>query len=236
MNRKYYNRVGQRMIESYQKNFDIPLIVYWEGDDPPSGVQCIDLLKETNLSEFKSRHKNNPRIDDFHLGATKFAPKSYSVIHRLKNSNTDYTIWLDADVFVHSKIDKHFYEQVIDSSKMATVLGREDNYLESGFVVYNHHHQQIKEFTDKYEACYENDKIFEIPQWHDAFVIDWIMRSMKAELHNLTPHGRRYDHVFVDSILGDYMDHMKGPRKDRGSSKFSDMKTRKSNNKYWQGK
>lgn len=224
------------MIESFQKNFDIPLIVYWEGDDPPSGVQCIDLLQETNLTKFKKRNKGNPQIDGFFKGAIKFAPKSYSVIHRLENTDSDYTIWLDADVFVHSKIDQSFYDRVIDPEKMATVLGRKHRYLESGFVVYNHSHPRLEEFTKTYKACYEEDKIFDIPEWHDAFVVDWIIKKMDAPILNLTPYGENYQHVFVDSFLGDYMDHMKGDRKKQGGSRSRDMKTRKSKSDYWRNK
>jgi len=224
------------MIESFQNNFDIPLIVYWEGDHPPAGVQCIDLLKETNLTQFKKRNKDNPQIDQFFKGAIKFAPKSYSVIHRLENTDSDYTIWLDADVFVHSKIDQSFYDRVIDPSKMATVLGRKNRYLESGFVVYNHLHPRLKQFTEIYKACYDEDKIFNIPEWHDAFVVDWIIKKIDAPIFNLTPHGENYQHVFVDSFLGDYMDHMKGKRKINGSSKVKDMKTRKSKSEYWRNK
>ena len=235
MNRKYYNLVGKRMIESFQENFDIPLIVYWEGDDPVDNVECIDLLKETNLTEFKQRNKSRPQ-DDFFKAASKFAPKSYSVLHRLENSDTAFSMWLDADVFVHSTIDNYFYERVIDPSKMATVLGRKNRYLESGFVIYNHKHPRINEFTSIYKACYDDDKIFDLPEWHDAFVVDWIIKKMKAPTLNLTPHGENYQHVFVDSFLGDYMDHMKGKRKVDGSSRAKDMKTRRSKSEYWKNK
>lgn len=234
MNRKYYKLVGKRMIDSFQKNFDIPLYVYWEGDDPPPEAECIDLLNETNLTAFKERNKNKPQ-DDFFKAASKFAPKSYSVIHALENSQSDYTMWLDADVFVHTKIDQSFYDKVI-TDKMATVLGRKNRYLESGFVVYNHSHSRLQEFIDIYKACYEQDKIFDLPEWHDAFVVDWIIKKMDAPIFNLTPHGENYQHVFVDSFLGDYMDHMKGNRKKEGSSRRNDMKTRKSQSDYWKGK
>jgi hypothetical protein len=49
---------------------------------------------------------------------------------------------------------------------------------------------------------------------------------------NLTPWGKDYDHVFINSVLGEYMDHMKGPRKDTGSSNKSDLFVEKKA-KYW---
>ena len=48
-------------------------------------------------------------------------------------------------------------------------------------------------------------------------------RDLKIENTNLTPWGKNYDHVFINSILGEYMDHMKGDRKNIGKSKKSDL-------------
>ena len=41
--------------------------------------------------------------------------------------------------------------------------------------------------------------------------------------HNLTPEGKNYDHVFINSPLGTVMDHLKGPRKETGKSNSSDL-------------
>ena len=57
-------------------------------------------------------------------------------------------------------------------------------------------------------------------------------KDLKIENINLTPWGKNYDHVFINSILGEYMDHMKGDRKNIGKSMRSDIfNERKS--EYW---
>ena len=39
-------------------------------------------------------------------------------------------------------------------------------------------------------------------------------------------------HVFINSVLGDYIDHMKGKRKIKGKSSRSDLRSKK-NQDYW---
>ena len=40
-------------------------------------------------------------------------------------------------------------------------------------------------------------------------------------------------HVFINSVIGDYIDHMKGKRKIKGKSSKSDLRYNK-NQEYWQ--
>ena len=49
---------------------------------------------------------------------------------------------------------------------------------------------------------------------------------------NLTPSGKDYDHVFINSELGKYIDRMKGPRKNEGKSRSTDIYTERKET-YW---
>ena len=48
----------------------------------------------------------------------------------------------------------------------------------------------------------------------------------------MTPSGKDYDHVFINSELGKYIDHMKGPRKNEGKSRSTDIYTERKES-YW---
>ena len=79
----------------------------------------------------------------------------------------------------------------------------------------------MEKFREIYRQMYDNDLLFQLPLWHDCLVFDAARVNTSPHL-NLSPNGRGYGHVFINSILGKYMDHMKGPRKDRGRSEKSE--------------
>lgn len=84
---------------------------------------------------------------------------------------------------------------------------------------------------------YCDDQLFKLDEWHDAYVfgkcIERIKYVNKHEFFDLTPEGKGYDHVFINSVLGNYIDHMKGPRKDIGHSKIEDFYINPHMNSYW---
>jgi hypothetical protein len=78
-----------------------------------------------------------------------------------------------------------------------------------------------------WKLLYTQDRVFSLAQWHDSYVFDCIRKHYEDVNHianiNLSPWGKDYDHVFINSVLGEYIDHMKGDRKDEGRSKTSDL-------------
>lgn len=72
-------------------------------------------------------------------------------------------------------------------------------------------------------AEYLNGEMFLLPEWHDCKMWD-IMREHFSgvrgiEYRNISGSASHTSHPFVNSILGQYMDHLKGPdRKSLGRS------------------
>jgi hypothetical protein len=253
MNQSYYEKVGHRMINSFVDNWDdnVNLRVYSEdmfshttlsrmGHTPTHRVNWYDLFKvEPECRAFIERHKDRPDQQnklELHLGAVRFAYKTFSVFAANKYSDADYVIWLDADVFTHTPISVDFLNTLVCPDVYTTYLGRENNYSECGFVIYNTKHPKHEAFQEMWRSLYTTDHLFQLPQWHDSFVFDCVRRHFEKhenlQNYNMTPEGGAYDHVFINSVLGDYMDHMKGPRKDRGRSDAKDLYTTK-RGKYW---
>lgn len=245
MNTSYYNRIGHRMVESFVNNWpsDIELLIYHEDDlniPQYDNVKLINLKDcEPTLFDFVNRHKDRPdqqNKDELFKGAVRFSYKTFSILNAGKTVDTDYLVWIDADTYTHTRIHQVFLEAIVDPTKYLTYLGRDNNYSECGFVIYNLKHPAHKAFFDTWRHLYETDEVFKLEQWHDSFVFDCIRKTYEknnviANI-NLSPWGKDYDHVFINSVLGDYMDHMKGPRKDEGSSRKRDLKMPKSG-VYW---
>jgi len=245
MNRSYYDQIGYKMLASWVEKWpiNIKLKVYHEDNlkvGSFSNVEFKDLFEcEPACKDFVDRHKNRPDQQnplELHMGAVRFAYKTFSILNAGISSSADYLIWIDADTFTHREITHNFLSTLVEQDKYLTYLGRENNYSECGFVIYNLNHPAHKAFFETWRHLYESDEVFKLQQWHDSFVFDQIRKTYEQddiiENINLSPWGKDYEHVFINSVLGDYMDHMKGPRKDEGKSRESDLFTERKG-KYW---
>lgn len=248
MNKSYYNTIGKTMLESFIDKWpsEIPLRVYTEEDKntfdlPEHKRYTLHRLYDTQpeLQEFIERNKNRPdqqNPKELHKGAIRFSYKTYSIIDACTNTDADFIIWLDADTYTHSFIKQEFLESLTKPHTYTSYLGRENNYSECGFVIYNINHKDNLTFMNTWGKFYRSDTIFLLPQWHDSFVFDTVRRMFEKDTnmknYNMSPWGKDYDHVFINSCLGEYMDHMKGNRKYEGKSRISDI-TRNLEATYW---
>jgi hypothetical protein len=138
-----------------------------------------------------------------------------------------------------------FLISLLPKDTMVTYLGRENpnlndggKYPECGFVGYNLKHPEIQNFINEWEQLYVTDSVFKILEWHDSFVFWHLTKKFRNE-KNIQVNdigkwiGVKGHHVFVNSQLGQYMDHMKGDRKAKGSSTKKDLKGNITNVDYW---
>ncbi|HBY67541.1 MAG TPA: hypothetical protein DEG69_07180 [Flavobacteriaceae bacterium] len=149
--------------------------------------------------------------------------------HAIKTIDADYILWLDADTYTFRKITKEFVTGLLPSNKLVNFLGRGAKYPECGWVCYNKRHPKVKEFMKYWTDLYINDTIFKELEWHDSYVF-WHLTKIYRKEKNIKVNdigrwkGVRGHHVFINSELGLYMDHMKGNRKTKGSSTKNDLR------------
>jgi hypothetical protein len=171
--------------------------------------------------------------------AVRFANKVFCVTHAIKTSvekEYDYVVWLDADTYTFRPMPREFLENLLPKDTMLTYLGRENpklndggKYPECGFVGYNLRHPEIQNFAREWEEIYNTDHIFKLLEWHDSYVL-WHLSKIYRKEKNIKVHdigywkGVKGHHVFVNSELGLYIDHMKGKRKQIGSSAKNDFR------------
>jgi hypothetical protein len=105
-------------------------------------------------------------------------------------------------------------------------------------------HPMCVQFLKEFERFYEDaDKgIFELAEWHDSFVFGHILNQLKpidsnvldysAEMYLREAKSGGGGHPLINGVLGKWIDHMKGVRKQEGRSRRQDMMvTRKES--YW---
>lgn len=166
-----------------------------------------------------------PAKGSFQWNAVRFANKVFCVTHALKNSvGYDYVVWLDADTYSFRPMPSSFLEKLLPGDSLLTYLGRGDLDPECGFVGYNLKHTDIEQLVDEWEDLYINDKIFKLTSgWTDCSSLIYLARHYQkhngVKVHDIGhASGVKGHHVFINSLLGLYMDHFKGKRKKSGTS------------------
>ena len=103
-----------------------------------------------------------------------------------------------------------------------------------------------KKFMAEFERVYEEAEngIFLLEEWHDSFVFGNILNKMKVEYPNVLDYTEDMilkgaitgggGHPLINCVLGKWMDHLKGARKDTGKSLTKDLVNQRSES-YWQG-
>ena len=249
---------GQRMIDTFEQHWpdEVDLVVYTENCQPTktkSNVRFVDTLAvNPNLVEFLERHKNNPLAHgqagppevyqpnkQFRWDAVRFCWKPFAEKHAANNIDTDWLTWCDADTLTHTPIDVEFFRQAYPGNEyMLTYLGRGDRYHpECGWKGYNMRHPNTKMFINEFVAQYEQDKIFDLTEWHDSYVWGELLKRYREDnkVYNLNPKPDLKGfagHPFINSVIGRYMDHVKGKRKEDGHSTARDIQTHE-DHPYW---
>lgn len=229
--------------------------------DTVENLHYLDLLETCpDLATFKARHQNDPiangegkgvspfgymrpkkikskwhHKDSYLWDAVRFSHKSFCQIHATQTIEADVVIWIDADTITFAPVTIDVLEQLLPEGNYCSYLGRPGKYTECGFMAYDVTNPHHAEFMNSWRDFYVNNKIFELQEWHDCEVFDNIRRRLekegKIENYNLNINQVQA-HPFVNSILGTFMDHLKGGRKNAGRSYRADLKITR-NEDYW---
>lgn len=237
---------GQTMIDTFTAHWPnvVNLIVYAENCFPKitrSNTQILDIHQCCpDLIKFIQRHQDNPqhtgKIDkrgnlvqqgeNFKLDAVRFSFKSYAITHAALTVDSDWLIWLDADVRTFENVPVTMIAETCPMEYYSSHLGRLDKFSETGYVTFNLKHDINRKFMQHWRHLYDSDQLFDLKEYHDAYVYTYLKDLYEghlAEFFNLTPQAVLTDksargHPFINSILGQYMDHLKGDRKKTGHS------------------
>jgi hypothetical protein len=221
----------------------------------------FDLCKEQpRLQDFIDRHKDNskfnPRIKqttkeqkDFDKNTqiyiydcVRFSYKVFACIDAYQKTNPDMLWYLDADLLTFEKIPMSWLEHIIPDTAFTSYLGRpKKGFSETGYYAFNTAHKYAMEFFERWQTYYDKDRFLELKGYTDSFTFDGARLELEKEgkiknedLNDGRWSGERKSrHPFINSELGQYMDHMKGyDRKARMSSKKRDLTT-KQTHPYW---
>jgi hypothetical protein len=184
--------------------------------------------------------------------AVRFSYKVFACIDAWQRTKPDMLWFLDADLLTFEKIPMSWLEHIIPDSSFTSYLGRpKKGFSETGYYAFNTAHKYAGEFFNRWEQYYTEDLFFNIQKgflnhfpiagYTDSFTFDAVRVEMEQagkikneDLNDGRWAGeRKARHPFINSELGQYMDHMKGyTRKSAMSSKKRDLTTNQTH-PYW---
>lgn len=231
------NLYGRRMVSSFCQFWprDIPLTVYAEGwHETLQRARIVDLpLSAPWLADFKHRHKGKP-TNNYRMDAVRFSHKIAAVLHAAKMVDADVLIWIDGDVTTHSPVMRMDLEELApERFQWLSWLARDAMYPECGFYMMNLKHLRHADAMSDLEAMYVKDKLFDLPEWHDSFVLEQVVKRCDIGVKSISGAGAKTMHPMINGPLGKWFDHAKGNRKKAGRSSARDL-VKPRQEAYWQ--
>ena len=199
-----------------------------------------------DITNEPQRHTRKDWMKKFKWDAVRFANKTYAVYDAVQRSK-DWCVWMDADTYVHSPWSYEDFAAQLPDNSWITYVGRgkgSQTWPECGFYGLNLNHPVCHEFLKEFERVYEeaDNGIFLLEEWHDSFVFGSILNNMKLQFPNAHDYSAEMylkeaksgggGHPLINGVLGKWIDHMKGGRKDAGKSQKKDIMVNRTED-YW---
>jgi len=215
---------------------EVEFVAYTEEPEDCPGIDVLSLSLCEGVDDFISKYIGNPtacghepvtgwrqkEIDkgySYRFDAVKFCRQMFIPEHAaLDMADGDILVWLDADVITHKKVPLDFVPGLL-GYKDICYLGRGSKHSEIGFWAVRLS-PITRDFLMSLAQTYRTAEVFKLAEWHSAFVFDACLKAYRTvglKEQDLTPNGR--GHVWFQSELAFYMDHLKGDqRKKAGRS------------------
>ena len=224
-----YERYGKSFIESWLKHWpkNIGLTIYYEGENFPftEGMSWHPIEEVEHVSEYIGNLKfpimHGIVAEEFNMHYdARMARKPFMQSYAMKKYGGK-VFWIDADTVTHADVPPTLLDDLLPDDKLCCYLGRDGWFhTESGFIGFNEDHPEAPRFRNNYINTFISGVIFTLEGWNDCYGFDAVRKIIdKPEIFvNLAKDlPVKTMHPFVNSVLGKYMDHRKGKRKESRS-------------------
>jgi hypothetical protein len=241
-NKKYYDICGKRKIETFIGKWPkhVHLHCYWQEQEPEifaENVHYHELYKVSpQLEKFVKDNKDDPVKNgqvkdgyDYKHDGVKFSHKVFAQTHRIRNTTADVILYLDADTYTHAEPNLDYIDSICPKDYLCTYFGRPKLYDETGFYMHNAKHYKAVVWAETLEKIYIEGEVWTYPFQMDCYTMYSGRQKFADQLQlDLVEHHGKLGkkHPFVNSPLGEFLDHLKGDRKELGHSRASDFKGR----------
>lgn len=205
-------------------------------DELPAGWWCRSIEQVPQLRKFIDRHGENPiacgrvRVGvnnrwkpaeiaagyNFRYDAVKFAYMSYQMVDAaLRLPYCSALAWLDGDVIFRAPAPDDLINRTLRGHEVS-YLGRAPKHSEIGWLGFRTT-GACRDMLEALTQLYSTDELFHLKEWHSAYAFDHVRAIYERErglsCRDMTPGGR--GHVWMQSELAAFSEHLKGGRKDQ---------------------
>ena len=235
---------GMKMLETAARNWKPPLKLtayYHDFDIDKHDVPRCDHIEYRNLNlvtemiafkETFSEHNGteNGQIQyNFRLDAIKFCHKVFALTElafELADDSRDpgWCIWLDGDTFTKKEFNSKDLDNFLNPKAELAFLGRKHfDYSETSFMAFNLKYRSPLDLLGDLRGAYNSGEVLNYREWHDGFIFERLLTIYRAHgmrVQDFTGHLDIKDmtkgkQAFESFPLSDFMEHLKGDRKDK---------------------
>lgn len=254
-NLKGWKDYTSRMVKTFNQYWDPSIKLYFYNEDIPNPPEYDNVIYRELPDWFikwKKVHKDNkfahgrdPRRNrktreyDFRLDCVKFSHKIAALTDIGLELDQGLLIWLDADTVTHEPVDPEWLYQLRPKGDVyMSWLDRARFYPECGFMIFDCSHRSHRQFMEILLKTYKMDKVFKYNETHDSYVIEKLVHQgirdgMFKAPKSISGQFRREHHVFPHTVLGERLDHAKGPRKRHGRTSKNEVRKAGRKEAYW---
>jgi hypothetical protein len=250
-----FQRYGRRFLDTFHRFWPVQTPIHIVSEDtlnlPLSitgskrSVSFWDLASSPAAASFYERHKSNAKAHglgqigivikpherrpgySYRHDAYRFSKKVFAIELVMQKITAGRLVWLDADIVTLCPVPDNLMFELPPQDHSIAYLDRSPHHSECGFVGYNLEHAATRPFVSEFTRLYASDEVFALREWHDSWVFDFLRLEMEVPSYAIPHTKKSLSHPFVHSVLGQYMDHLKGSRKERGVSHDHPKFTRK---------
>lgn len=223
---------GKNCVKSFIRNWPptIRMIFYNEDMDEdgfPIGTLVRDLpewfiefkAKFSGMKDAHGKDKTKNRATkaayDFKRDCIRFSHKIAAIVDAAERSRADVLIWMDADIITDYPVSSAWLDCLFPQPAFIAWLDRIKTYPECGFFMLNLRHERTAMFIEYLKHVYVSGDVFELPQTHDSWVIEWLIKRINVEppVSLSGEVGRKSSDPFSHSPLATKMQHLKGKKK-----------------------
>lgn len=228
----YYRKWGRDGLASLVDHWPGRIVAYYEYEPPrefEDRVEYVDLMADEELLHFLKWTGMVPLLQGilpdgryhYRSNANKFGRKVFAITKHAERGEPFY--FIGADVRALKPIPLEFVEGLMRDKAGVFLLRRHlKMHVESDFAGYDPRHPKMARLLRAYRAAFINGSFLELSEWHDCAALDMLIKVLK-----LTPHinnlsddvkgeGELGYNVWPNTVLGEYMTHLKGNLKKGG--------------------
>jgi hypothetical protein len=193
-----YNLYGRKNLSTWTQCFpsDWNIVYYAEKhipvlDSRVSVVDFNDLCPEWD-TYYKSVKERSSGVTDvkrmnWFKKALRWSFKMFTLLHAMKNTDTRYLIWLDADVVATEPAPAEWVENCLAGQCLAGQLEfiKAGGHVETGVLIVDLHHPDVSKLYDWVKLGYVDGKILDEEKAWDGIWIAKLVQSKTIAWNNL---------------------------------------------------